>query len=123
MVFGSDSVSPIVLLKCARALSIPFPYLFNKSLRKGKFLTFWKTLLLTPIYKKGDKNDIPNYRPIAKLSPIHKILESSIQISLNNVCKYAVSNNQHGFIANKSTTTHLLELSAYITDFYIKMPS
>ena len=50
-------------------------------------------------------------------------MESSIQISLNNVCKYAVSNNQHEFIANKSTTTHLLELSAYITDIYIKKPN
>ena len=30
-----------------------------------------------------------------------------------------MSNNQHGFVPNKSTTTNLLELSAYITDSFI----
>ena len=47
--------------------------------------------------------------------------EPLIQISLNNnnVYKYGVSNNQHDFVPNKSTTTSLLELSAYITDSFI----
>ena len=89
-------------------------------LRKGKFPIFWKTSFITKNHKKCDKNDISYYRPIAKLSTIPKILESLIQISLNNVCKYVVSNNQHGFVPNKSTIANLLELSAYITLLYLK---
>ena len=44
---------------------------------------------------------------------------SLLTLSLNNDCEYVVSNNQHGFVPNKSTTTNLLELCAYITDSFI----
>ncbi len=41
----------------------------------GIFPDFFKTVKIKPLFKKGNKNDIQNYRPISLLSVFSKILE------------------------------------------------
>ena len=54
---------------------------------------------ITPIFKKGDKDSIENYRPVCSLSPFSKIIERIIYdrmitfINKNNI----FSNTQFGF--------------------------
>ena len=52
--------------------------LFNECLSAGIFPNFLKTSRITPIYKKGPKNDISNYRPVSILVNVAKIFESLI---------------------------------------------
>ena len=62
-----------------------------------------------PIYKKGNKSEIENYRPIANLCSTSKILEKLILKQIH----YLESKNkldlilksQHGFKRKKSTAT------------------
>jgi hypothetical protein len=63
-----------------------------------------KTSKIKPIWKGGDKRDIPNYRPISILSVFSKILEKIMCKRLNS---YIEKNNiltkmQFGFRQGKS---------------------
>lgn len=50
--------------------------LFNQSIATGKFPQCLKHAITTPIYEKGPKDDIENYRPISVLSTTSKFFES-----------------------------------------------
>ena len=41
----------------------------------GVFPDEWKTAIVKPLYKKGDRYDIQNYRPISLISVFAKLLE------------------------------------------------
>ena len=45
------------------------------SLQLGQFPTIWKEANVTPVYKKNDRQDDNNYRPISLLSCLGKLLE------------------------------------------------
>ena len=72
----------------------------------------WKLANVTPIFKKGDKQSIVNYRPISLLPICGKIFE---KIIINNLFSYLNVNNlitinQSGFRPGDSTTNQLLFL-------------
>jgi hypothetical protein len=58
-------------------------------------------------FKKGDRKDIQNYRPITILSACSKILEKLLYNKLLSFLKKcnALANVYHGFIGKKSTET------------------
>ena len=72
----------------------------------------WKLANVTPIFKKGDKQLIKNYRPISLLPICGKILE---KIIFNNLYTYLNTNNlitrnQSGFRPGDPTTNQQLYL-------------
>ena len=72
----------------------------------------WKLANVIPIFKKGDKQLIKNYRPISLLPICGKIFE---KIIFNNLYNYLNTNNlitknQSGFPPSDSTTNQLLYL-------------
>lgn len=85
----------------------PLIYLINLSLSNGTFPEILKISKVVPLYKKGSRNDINNYRPIALQSIFSKLFEMVIYnrfinfININTLLNSA----QHGFRKNKSTTT------------------
>ena len=88
--------------------------LFNKSLSYGKLPDDWKLANIVPVYKKGEKNQVENYRPISLLSVVSKVLERCV---LNNIRCHLVAlinESQHGFIPGKSCTSQLVEVLDYI---------
>ena len=50
-----------------------------------------------PIFKKGDKQLVSNYRPISLLTVILKVLEKKISDEMISSEKFSISNSQHGF--------------------------
>ena len=64
----------------------------------GAFPKLWKKSFLIPLYKNGGKNDVQNYRPVARLSCIPKIFESIVtEVVVFNV-KSIICPEQHGFV-------------------------
>ena len=71
----------------------------------------WVTANIVPVYKKGDKCDASNYRPISLTSIVVKIMERIIHSQLTS-CLEAhglILNHQYGFHRYHSTTHLLLE--------------
>ena len=73
----------------------------------------WKLANVTPIFKKGAKQLVKNYRPISLIDTLSKILEKIIKTKLY---KWAEINNkinpeQAGFRENKSTNDKIFELT------------
>ena len=75
---GPDSISPKLLKKAAKPLSKILQYIFNLSLKTSIFPAIWKKANVVPLYKKGDKSDINNYRPVSLLSVVAKVFERII---------------------------------------------
>ena len=86
--------------------------LFNLYFEKCFIPLEWKSAVVTPLYKKGDRSDINNYRGISVLPPIAKVFEKLIASQINS---YFLTNDlfcpsQHGFRRNHSFETALHEL-------------
>ena len=66
----------------------------------------------TGLFKKGDKSDPGNYRPVSLTSVICKLMEKLVrEIIVNYMIKIVLfSNKQFGFISGRSTTLQLLRV-------------
>ena len=109
---GSDGVSGNMLLLCDDSVSIPLQIIYSNILSTSIYPDIWKLAIVTPIFKKGDKQLINNYRPISLLPICGKILEKLI---FNQLYSYLHTNNlitknQSGFRPVDSTTNQLLFL-------------
>lgn len=108
---GWDEISPKILKYCKDEIAKPLEYLINLSIQKGIFPDCLKINIVRPVYKKGDKHDINNYRPITLTSEIGKIYERVLLVRLLDFLnKENVLNKfQHGFRRGFSTKTAVIE--------------
>ena len=111
---GPDVISNHILKFCADSLYKPLTKLFNYSLRKGVYPSCWKISNICPVYKnKGEKSEKSNYRTIALLSCMSKILEKIIYYSLYEYCvsnELLISENSW-FKRNDSTVNQLIAIT------------
>ena len=76
---GPDKIHPHVLKETAETISLPLSMIFKESLRVGETPEDWKKANITPIFKKGSRNDPANYRPVSLTSQVCKVLESIVK--------------------------------------------
>ncbi|PZC86734.1 hypothetical protein B5X24_HaOG206296 [Helicoverpa armigera] len=102
---GPDQLTVHLLSKCLNSFIKPITHIFNLSLETGVFPDSWKTASVTPIYKTGPKEDPRNYRPIALLSIVSKILEKIVNKRLIDYLdkNHIISDRQFGFRQGRST--------------------
>jgi len=104
---GYDEISNKILKASAPYTLSPLTYIFNKVLSTGIYPNRLKYSEIQPLYKKGEKTKIANYRPISFLSSFSKIIEKVIY-SYKGLNCFLIENNiltneQFGF-REKSTT-------------------
>jgi len=65
--------------------------------------------IVTPLHKSGDKTSVTQYQPISNLDSLGKLYE---KIFLSRIEAFGEIDGsfQHGFKANRSTTTAMLEI-------------
>lgn len=118
---GPDLIPPFLLKKIAMYITEPLKHIFNLSIHSNTFPEIWKLTKVTPIYKKGKKSAIDNYRPIAVLSAPAKLLESIVYSQIYHQIKHALNENQHGFRPTLSPSTNLMNLTNYINKSFEKL--
>ena len=52
--------------------------IFNMSLEKGEFPTFWKQVNVIPLHKKESMTSVNNSRPVSLLCVSSKMIENCI---------------------------------------------
>ena len=110
---GVDGISMHMLKISAPAIVPCLTYLFNKSLSVGDFPLRWKQAKIIPLHKSGDKTLPCNYRPIAILPSVSKILEKIAGKQFSDFLKSRniLSDKQSGFRQKHSTVTALTRVS------------
>ena len=106
---GPFSIPNRILKEFNKLFAILVSQIFNLSLDTGVFSRKMKIAIVIPVFKKEDKQDCNNYRPISLLPNISIIFEKIIK---NRLSKFLEENNclfskQFGF-RNKHSTTHAL---------------
>ena len=75
---GPDGASPRILKELHTVIAEPLYNIFRKSIDQGKLPRGWKIGYVSPIFKKGDRHQAKNYRPVSLTSVVCKTLESMI---------------------------------------------
>ncbi|KFP90098.1 Putative 115 kDa protein in type-1 retrotransposable element R1DM, partial [Apaloderma vittatum] len=86
---GPDEIHPQVLKELVVEVPRPLAIVFERSWQSGEVPTDWKRATITPIFKKGTKDNSRNYRPVSLTSVPGKIME---QILLATVLSHIKSN-------------------------------
>ena len=94
----------------AKEISVSVKVLFTTSLRIGDVPRDWRDGEITALFKKGDKTEPSNYRPVSLTSVVSKIMEKLIRDGILDHMKANgyLSKQQYGFIQGRSTTLQLL---------------
>ena len=72
---GVDKISAKVLRAAASAIAPSLAEIFNMSIDSNCFHSYWKTARVIPLFKKGQRSVLHNYRPISILPAASKIME------------------------------------------------
>ena len=87
-------------------------HLVNLSITQQTFAKAWKVQLVMPLHKKSDKMIGSNYRPVAHIVEVGKIVEYAIhkQVYDHFENQELFHPNHHGFLGHHSTATALIQL-------------
>jgi len=72
---GPDGIHPRVLRELVEERAKTLSIIYQQSWLKGEFPHDWRIGIVTPIYKKGQKEDLGNYRPFSLTLVSSKIME------------------------------------------------
>ena len=109
---GYDGIDNIILKHIINYILDPLVFLLNLSLQSGKVPSDMKIAKVIPIFKKGDRLCVNNYRPISLLTCLSKILEKIVYsrtmtfLQKHNI----ISDSQFGFREKHNTTHAILNL-------------
>ena len=108
---GVDNIHPRILKEAAQQIALPITIIAKKSLNSASLPSNWLDAQIVPIYKKDDRQDPANYRPVSLTSLICKIVEKIVapQMIKHIVDNQHYNSKQHGFTVGRSTTTNILE--------------
>ena len=112
---GLDRLHPRVLR--ARVIAEPLSAIYQHSWLSGKVSEDWRLASVTPIYKKGHKEDPRNNRPVSLTLVLRKVME---QIILGEITRHVcgiqgIRPSQHGFMKGMLCLTNLFSSYDWVT--------
>ena len=111
--FGCDEISTKLLKLSAKYICSPLTYICNRSVLTGIFPERLKYSTIKLLYKKGNKTDPSNYRPISLLTSFSKVIEKALY---NRLIEYVNNNKilnplQFGFRKKLATEDAIFKLT------------
>lgn len=105
-------INPCIIKLATHHICEVLTYLFNECIDQGVFPNVLKLNKVIPIYKKGSRDELKNYRPISIVPILSKVFEKLIYKQL---IKYLekhnlLSNRQFGFRKNCNTIEAIQQL-------------
>ena len=109
---GNDELTSEILNSVINSVATPLAFIISNLMMEGVFPECLKISKIKPIPKVKNTVNLDQYRPIALLSIFSKIIEKIVAIRVIKYCnsQNIFTNSQHGFRAQRSTTTAIIEL-------------
>lgn len=104
---GLDGIVNETLIENMKQLVPIFTSMFNEILQSEAIPEQWTISTIVLLYKKGDKNDINNYRPISLMSNIYKVFAKVILNRITKTLDECQPREQAGFRSGFSTIDHI----------------
>jgi hypothetical protein len=97
-----------------KELTTTMTALFNRIIESEEVPRQWQRITITLIYKKGNRDDLNNYRPISLLSNLYKIFTKILTNRLAKIMDQNQASEQSGFHTKYSTVDHLHTINQII---------
>ncbi|KAK4824609.1 LOW QUALITY PROTEIN: hypothetical protein QYF61_016878 [Mycteria americana] len=111
---GLDGIHPRVLRELVEELATPLSIIYQQSWLTGEVPDDWRLANVTPIYKKGWKEDPGNYRPVSLTSvPVKRFILSALNRHVQ--ANQGIRSSQHGFMKGRSCLTNLISFYVQVT--------
>ena len=116
---GHDEISIRMLQICDKTICKPLYLIFSSCMESDIFPSQWKMAKVVPAYKRDDKQNVKNYRPVSLLPIFEKVFERLIY---NEMYSFFIENdlisaNQSGFKQGDSCINQLLSITHEIYQF------
>ena len=113
---GEDMIGAKLIKDMKSVISPILTRIVNKGYETDTFPDCMKKAVIKPIHKKGNVDEISNYRPISILPTLSKVFEKA---AVNQLVTYLETNkllhkSQHAYRKHHSTVTCLVEILNYI---------
>ena len=107
-----DDIDTYMIKMIAHEIVPAITHIINLSIQQATFPSLYKIAKVIPLFKKGDPLEAKNYRPVAILCIVSKIIERAIFLQIvDYMCKNSLFHpNHHGFRAYHSTTTAMVQM-------------
>ena len=117
---GDDDIDPVIANSNIPIIANQLAELINCSLNSGTVPQAIKIAKVVPIYKKGDKDNPANYRPIAILPFFSKFFEKVMYNRLSTFVEKSqiIFYSQHGFRSGHSPLMSLLTMHDKISNAF-----
>ena len=117
----AENIPSYFLKRTICSLIFPISLIFNCSLAISFIPRQWKISYIIPIYKKGNKNNPLNYRPISLTSSFCRSFEHIISLKILNhlFLNNLISPKQFGFLPKRTSCIQLLDcLHSWLISFF-----
>ena len=121
---GPDGIPASLLKNLAKTLAPPLTIIFRASLSQSTIPSQWKIANIVPIFKKGNRSNPGNYRPVSLTCIYSKLLEHIIYWHIfSHLTKHNIlTEEQYGFRQyrsfrkfNRQSTWELQSIIIYIS--------